>query len=163
MIAHLTLLPGLSLLAAGLLWAAASDLTRYLIPNRACLLVLAASGLALAGAGPLALLGGLATGAAVLAVGVLLFATGRVGGGDVKLAAAVAVAAGPGLFSTFAFVTALAAVFLALVLLSPLRRLMPAAPGSVEAGVAQPMPFGVPLAAGGLAVVALRLSPLLQG
>jgi prepilin peptidase CpaA len=44
-------------------------------------------------------------------------------------------------------------------MLSPLRRLMPQAPGAgVCEGLRQPMPFGVPLAAGGAWVLALNLT-----
>ena len=84
---------------------------------------------------------------------------GLVGGGDVKLAAAIALWAGPAFLSEFAFVTALAGVALAAVMLSPLRRLMPRRAGDEAAGgLKQPMPFGAPLAAGGAWVLALQLS-----
>jgi prepilin peptidase CpaA len=154
---------GLLAAAAGLGWAASSDLTRYRIPNRACALV--ALGFALAAAaGPAgAAVGGLLTGFAVLAVGALLFARGSVGGGDVKLAAAVALWAGPHGFSDFAFVTSLSGAATAAVMLSPLRRALPQPPHDVASDFRQPMPFGVPLALGGAWLCALRLVPLLQG
>lgn len=148
----------LVLSAAGLLWAAASDVTRYLIPNRVCLLV-AASYLLTAAALPFgAWLAGLAIGVLALGVGLVLFARGWVGGGDVKLAAAIALWAGPAYLSGFAFVTSLAGVALAVVMLSPARRLMPRAAGEgAQAGLTQPMPFGAPLAAGGAWVLLQHL------
>lgn len=153
----------LVLSAAGLVWAAASDLSRYLIPNRVCLLV-AASYLLTAAALPIGVwLAGLAIGVLALGVGLVLFARGLVGGGDVKLAAAIALWAGPTYLSGFALVTSLAGVVLALVMLSPARRLMPRPAGVEEgvqaaAGFRQPMPFGAPLAAGGAWVLLQHLT-----
>jgi prepilin peptidase CpaA len=154
---------GLSVTVVALVWAAASDVRRYLIPNRICALI--AGGYALAGLGmPFdAWLAGLATGLALLAVGALLFWRGWVGGGDVKLAAVIALWAGPGLLSEFALVTSVAGVVLAAVMLSPLRRRMPRAAEGPVGGLAQPMPFGVALAAGGVSVAGLHLMRLLQG
>jgi prepilin peptidase CpaA len=153
---------GLAITAAALIWAAVSDFRRFLIPNRISILV-AGGYLIAAGGMPMhAWLMGLATGGAVLALGVLLFARGLAGGGDVKLAAVVALWAGPGLFSAFALATSLAGLVLAAVMLSPLRRRMPAAPeGDPTSGLRQPMPFGVALAAGGLWVALLHLQPML--
>jgi len=153
---------GLSITVAALGWAAVSDFRRFLIPNRISIFV--AGGYLIAAAGmPLHVwLLGLATGGAVLALGTLLFARGLVGGGDVKLASVAALWAGPGLFSAFALATGLAGGVLALLMLSPLRRRMPAAPeGDPTSGLRQPMPFGVALAAGGLWVAVLHLQPML--
>lgn len=149
----------LVLSAAGLVWAAGSDVSRYLIPNRVCLLI-AASYLLTAAALPFgAWLAGLAIGVLVLGVGLVLFARGWVGGGDVKLAAAIALWAGPAHLSGFALVTSLAGVALAAVMLSPARRLMQRAAGhGMQAGFAQPMPFGAPLAAGGAWVLLQHLT-----
>lgn len=155
---QVSLAAGLSLAAVALVWAAASDLHRFIIPNRVCALV--AAGYLLAGLGlPLdAWAAGLATGIAVLAIGAVLFARGWVGGGDVKLAAAAALWAGPGFLSDFALVTSISGAALGLVLLSPLRRLLPGAAHAETTGFRQPMPFGAPLAAGGAWVLALHLS-----
>ncbi|MFC3068847.1 A24 family peptidase [Phenylobacterium soli] len=150
-------LAGFATAALGLGWAALSDVTRYEIPNRACGLVAAGFAVAALGA-PLAWWGpGLATGLAVFGFGVLLFSRGLLGGGDVKLAAAVALWAGPGRFTDFAAATALTGVALALVMLSPLRRRLPAPPQAVAHDFRQPMPFGAPLAAGGLWAALLQL------
>jgi prepilin peptidase CpaA len=153
---------GVAAFLGGLAWAASSDLRRFIIPNRAC--ALAAVGYVLAGpAMPLgAWLAGWAVALAVLLMGLLIFARGWAGGGDVKLAAAVALWAGPGLFSSFMFITSVSAFLLALVMLSPLKRLMVRPDGAAPTGLKQPMPFGLPLAAGGACVAALRLWPLIQ-
>jgi len=153
---------GLSITAAALIWAAVSDFRRFLIPNRISVFVAGGYLIAVGGMPMHAWLLGLATGGAVLALGTLLFARGLVGGGDVKLASVAALWAGPGLFSAFALATGLAGLALAAVMLSPLRRRMPAAPeGDPTTGLRQPMPFGVALAAGGLWVALLHLQPML--
>lgn len=149
---------------AGLGWAAASDLRQFLIPNRACALV--AGGFLAAGLGmPLGpWLAGLVVGVLSLGVGAVLFARGWVGGGDVKLAAAIALWAGPVLFAGFLVVTSISALLLALFMLSPLRNLMTSAgPAPDEArrgALARPMPFGAPLAVGGAYVALLHLQAL---
>lgn len=137
--------------AAGLfLWAAASDAATRRIPNRLTAL-LAVVGLAriaaeIAGGGgwqgPLL---DLAVAAAVLAAGAGLFALGLAGGGDVKLAAAATLWLGVGSVGPFLVVTALAGGVLGLVYLGlgAFRR---------RAGRAAPsLPYGIALAAGGLA------------
>lgn len=149
----------LVLSAVGLIWAAVSDLHRYLIPNRVCALIAGAYGLA-AVAMPLGpWIAGLAIGALALGVGTVLFARGWVGGGDVKLTAAIALWAGPAYVSDFALTTSLAGMALAAFMMTPARRLMPR-PAGVEAtaGLRQPMPFGVPLAAGGAWVLVQHLT-----
>jgi len=152
----------LAITAAALAWAAVSDFRRFLIPNRVCALVAGGYLVALAGMPAHVWLAGLGAGAAVLAVGALLFARGLVGGGDVKLAAVVALWAGPALFSDFVLATGLTGLVLALAMLTPLRRRMPAAPqGDPSEGLRQPMPFGVALAAGGLWVALLHLKTML--
>ncbi|MDB5449047.1 MAG: cpaA [Phenylobacterium sp.] len=159
-IEHASLALGLIVAAAALAWAAASDFSRYLIPNRVCALV--AAGYAIAGVGsPLGpWLAGLAVGVLVLGVGAALFARGWVGGGDVKLAAAATLWAGPAYLSDFALVTSITGAALAGLMLSPLRRLMPrpAWADGVTSGLGQPMPFGVPIAAGGAWVLVLHLT-----
>ncbi len=156
-----------AVLTGSLLCAAASDLQRYLIPNRYPAAIL----LAFLAQAPLTpyfqSLGGLAVGAAVLAAGALLFARGLLGGGDVKLLAAVAFWAGPSMIATFLFVTSLTGAVLALTLLSPARRLFPAhpnalaVPGDFRGRLRQPMPFAVAIAAGGLFVAAARVPYLM--
>jgi prepilin peptidase CpaA len=110
------------------------------------------------------ILGGFFTGLAIFAIGAFFFARGWMGGGDVKLLAAVSLWAGPSYLSIFAVVTGLSGAVLAAVMMSPLRRHMPMASADAltMTGPAQePMPYGVAIAAGGLFVLALYLPPLL--
>ena len=81
----------LALIVAVLLLAAAiEDAVRLRISNLIVLLVLVASVVAVAIAGPeLALWKNLVVFLALLAIGTPMFATGKLGGGDVKLLAAV--------------------------------------------------------------------------
>jgi prepilin peptidase CpaA len=154
---------GLSITVGGLAWAAVSDFRHFLIPNRISVFVAGGYLMAMVGMPMHVWLAGLATGVAVLVAGTLLFARGLVGGGDVKLASVAALWAGPSLFSDFALATAIVGVALAAVMMSPLRRRMPAAPeGDPTTGLRQPMPFGVALAAGGLWVALLHLQPMLN-
>ncbi|MCR5876424.1 prepilin peptidase [Phenylobacterium sp. J426] len=158
-VADAALLSALALSAGALLWAAASDLSRFLIPNRVCLLLVASYGLVVTTFPMGPWLAGLAIGLLAFGLGLVLFARGLVGGGDVKLAAPIAAWAGVEHLSGFMLVTSLAGVALALVMLSPARRLMPRAAGSeAQTGFAQPMPFGAPLAAGGLWVLLQHLT-----
>ncbi|HMK68325.1 MAG TPA: hypothetical protein VK433_07240, partial [Stellaceae bacterium] len=86
---------------------------------------------------------------------------------DTKLLAAVGLWAGPDLAATFLIATAFAGAVIGVAWLTPVRRLMPAAPledeaGSVEPGTGfrarlkQPVPYGVAIALGGLHLAALR-------
>lgn len=156
-------LAGVATALLGLGWAAASDVTRYEIPNRACGLVAFGYLVAALGIPSGTWLAGLVTGVVVFAVGAALFWRGWMGGGDVKLAAAIALWAGPGRLSDFSLATALAGLALAAVMLSPLRRRMPSPPAGVATAYRQPMPFGAPLAVGGAWVAALYLTPVLRG
>jgi prepilin peptidase CpaA len=78
----------ISLLAAALAAAAIEDAVRLRISNATCLVVLAAAIVAMALQGfPLALWQNLVVFLVLLVLGTLVFATGKVGGGDVKLLA----------------------------------------------------------------------------
>ena len=109
-------------------YAAASDLLSMTIPNRVSI-ILVAGFAALAPFVPgmdLATFGlHLAAGAAVLAGGFILFSFGWVGGGDAKIAAAVALWLGFGNTAEFLIWTALFGGALTLVLLLARRRLLP--------------------------------------
>jgi len=149
--------------ALTLVWAAVGDARTYQIPNK--LPALLAGGFAILALfqPPAFLMGGLLTGGGVLALGALLFSRGLMGGGDVKLLASTALWCGPALLAPFALVTSLAGVVVALAMLSPLRRWMPAPPthlagaGGQTARGRQPMPFGVAIAVGGLWVLSRYL------
>src|SRR5262249_43649134 len=118
----------LAVMVAALLAAAVSDVQRYLIPNRYPIAIVLAY-LVYAIGQPLEQgLLGLATGAAAFGFCAGLFVVGVFGGGDAKLLAATMVWAGPALAASLLVYTVLAGGALALAWLTPLRRLMPAAP-----------------------------------
>ena len=139
--------------AAALVWAAASDIRHYIIPNRTVAIVGAAF-LLFACSMPWSFaIGGVLAGLIVFSVAVTCFARGWMGGGDAKLMTAVALWTGSSHLSTFALVTSLAGAALGIVMLTPAWRVMPT-PSAEALGLArQPMPFGLPIAAGGLAVL----------
>lgn len=155
-----TALAVLALVTSGvaLAWSAVSDIRTYQIPNTASALIVL-SYLVFALCVPAApRLGALLVGLAVFALALFLFVRGAMGGGDVKLLAAVSLWCGPHFLAAFAIVTGLVGAVLAGVLLSPLRRIMPRAPHDLTAGAAaaalrQPMPYGFAIAAGGLFVL----------
>jgi prepilin peptidase CpaA len=150
--------------ALALAWSAVSDIRAYQIPNTASVLILL-SYVVFAFCAPSApRLGALAVGLVVFAAGLFLFVRGSMGGGDVKLLAAVSVWSGPHFLAAFAIVTGLTGALLAAFLLSPLRRVMPRAPSDLLPGaegaglLRQPMPFGVAIAAGGMFVLVQQAS-----
>jgi prepilin peptidase CpaA len=143
--------------ALTLAWAAVGDAKTYRIPNILPALVAVGFGAAAWFEPPIFLGGGLLTGLGVFGLGALLFARRLMGGGDVKLLAATSLWCGPGLLMPFALIVGVTAIVLALVMLSPLGRLLPAPPPRLAAGpegfaaaTRQPMPFGVAVAVGGL-------------
>lgn len=139
--------------------AAISDFRKLTIPNSYCLgIVLCYPFFALSPAQPVDWLGGILVCGALLAVGFVLFTTGRVGGGDAKLLAATSLWAGPGLLAEFVLLTALAGGGLALVLYirhrwarSPSLAALSATEASPDFAQ-QPMPYGVAIFAGGVYV-----------
>ncbi len=156
------------LFGALLVWAAASDVLHYLIPNRipaGIVLLFPAYLLAGGVAAPLpALLGALGVAAMVFLLAAAGFATGVLGGGDAKLLTAVALWAGPALIVPFIVITAVVGGLLALAMLTPFAALLPAPPASIAArstwrGGRGSLPYGVAIAAGGM-FVAARLAGL---
>lgn len=149
---HIALLP-LAGFAGLILTAAVEDARRLVIPNRLtagiCLLwpFHLATGLSLA-----ATVGAVGCAAAVFGFGALLFARGLVGGGDVKLLAAATLWAGPAATPSLLLGTAIAGGLLGLFLLTPLGRLATAWRKTDAAPVANPMPYGVAIAAAALFV-----------
>jgi prepilin peptidase CpaA len=102
----------------------------------------------------------LACAAGMFGVGTLAFAAGAMGGGDVKLAAVVALFAGPTLILDFIVVTAVAGGLLGLAILAgvPIGPVAPAGDGcTVRARLRRDLPYGPAIAAGGL-WVALALA-----
>jgi prepilin peptidase CpaA len=136
-------------------FAAVGDLRQYRIPNRLPLIVAVAFLVMSAVSPPSFVLGGLAIGAPVLIAGMILFSMGLVGGGDVKLLAAATLWCGPALLAPFAMVASVVGIVLALVMLSPYRVFLPPTPARLAAqgALRQPMPMGVAISAGGLAVL----------
>ena len=151
-------------LLTALVAAAMSDAVTFLIPNRYAAAIGAAF-LVYAAGKPLPLwLHGIAAAALLLAVGVLLFDRGILGGGDVKLMSAIALWTGFDDLPLLLLVTGFAGGALALAYLSPLHRLMPARPGLAPAGddlrsrLRRPVPFGVAIALGGVAIALARFA-----
>jgi prepilin peptidase CpaA len=152
--------------AGALAWSAVSDVRLYEIPDAASILIVGGFVCFCVCVSGRAFLPGLAVGLGVFVMGLILFARGLMGGGDVKLLAATSLWCGPHLLAPFAMVTALTGVLLGVLMLSPLRRLMPPAPAdaaltaNAQQGLRQPMPYGVAIAAGGLWVLARQASGL---
>ncbi len=92
-------------------------------------------------------------------LGTLAFAAGAMGGGDVKLAAAASLFAGPGLMLDFVTVTALVGGLLGVAILAgaPIGPVASAGDGTVRARLRGNLPYGPAIAAGGL-WVALALA-----
>ena len=91
----------------------------------------------------------------------LAFAAGAMGGGDVKLAAAVSLFAGPALILDFILVTAVVGGVLGLAILAgaPIGPVAPASDGTVRARLRGNLPYGPAIAVGGLSVaLALALT-----
>jgi prepilin peptidase CpaA len=139
--------------------AAASDLLTMTIPNRVSILLAAgfvACGL-LVGLAPVDAVLHLASGALVLAVGFALFAAGWIGGGDAKLAAAIALWLGFGCLPDFLLTATLAGGALTLIILVIRRVPLPAfALGWTWASRLHDhrtgVPYGIALAAAALLV-----------
>lgn len=163
----------LGLFAAALVWAAAGDARRLLIPNRLVIGIVALYPVfVLAAPGNVAWLPAIGIGLAAFAIGALLFACGCAGGGDVKLLAAVALWAGPDLIAPLLIVTAFAGGLVAIAVSRPvralIRRLSPMPTGTVQGTAAVlpaltsgPVPYGIAIACGGL-FVAQRLTLFLS-
>ncbi|MFO1190296.1 MAG: prepilin peptidase [Alphaproteobacteria bacterium] len=115
----------LGLFAVALVWAAAGDARRLLIPNRLVIGIVALYPVfVLAAPGNVAWLPAIGIGLAAFAIGALLFACGCAGGGDVKLLAAVALWAGPDLIAPLLIVTAFTGGLVAIAVSRPVRALI---------------------------------------
>src|SRR5579871_3663313 len=114
----------LALMAALLVGAGAQDLRSMQIANGFSLaiaglfVVWAAVGLANGQISPQEVAFSLGCGTVVFGVGAAAFALGALGGGDVKLLAAVSLFAGPQLLSSFLIITAIAGGLLGLAILA---------------------------------------------
>lgn len=140
---------GLLIALVGLLViAAVGDVRRYLIPNRLCGVVAALAlpywiAVCMQTGAPLLPALGLQLGVALLVFAgfALLFALGAMGGGDVKLIAALALWVPAHRIPELLFFVALAGGVLALVLILARR---------VRGSTSRAVPYGVAIAAGGL-------------
>jgi len=101
----------------------------------------------------------LACAAGMFGLAALAFAAGAMGGGDVKLAAAASLFAGPGLMLDFVTVIALVGGLLGVAILAgaPIGPLASTGDGTVRARLRGNLPYGPAIAAGGL-WVALALA-----
>ncbi len=133
--------------------AAVCDLRRFVIPDAITvgLLALWPIWVALNGAGPV---GYTLLGAAIIfGLGVMAFNFGFMGGGDVKLMTVLALWAEPAGLPTFLLFTSLAGSLLSLYWILPLRRLIaPVIGWAAGQSGNNKIPYGVAIAAGGLAV-----------
>lgn len=156
---------GVGVAALALAFAALSDVQSRTIPDAAPIALAAGFACAaLAGSAPWQIGGHALTALAVLALGFALFAAGWLGGGDGKLAAAVALWLGPWATLDFIALTAILGGALALAILAFRAAPLPAGLRGARwarllhaprAGI----PYGVAIAAAGIAT--LPQSPLL--
>lgn len=166
-IAYIAAVP-LVAVAGLLIYAAASDAHRYLIPNWVSIgIVLLFVPYAALSPAPVDWQGGLITSGAALAAGFGLYSRRLVGGGDVKLIAACALWAGISQVLAFLIVTSLAGGALALGLLlarTLIARRRGATSGAVEGGeiplMRQRVPYGLAIAAGGIFILLRQLGVL---
>lgn len=152
----------LALMAALLVGAGAQDLRSMQIANGFSLaiaglfVVWSATGLAGGQMSFVDVALALGCSVAVFGVGAAAFAIGALGGGDVKLLAAVSLFAGPPLLYGFLIITAIAGGLLGLALLvgAPIGRPAMAGAGPLRARLRSGLPYGPAIAAGGLWVAA---------
>ncbi len=147
-----------------LLWAACSDVKSYTIPNKVSLAILSLYlPFVLASGGSVNWTAGLIVGAIVLVAGFVLFAFGKVGGGDIKLLTVVSVWAGPTYIFDFLVFTGLVGGVLALLMLGAARFGFALALEKIgfhsgsKVLQGSVLPYGLAIAAGGF-VVAWRLA-----
>jgi prepilin peptidase CpaA len=148
--------------------AAASDVARMRIPNVLVLSLLAGFAITVAVAQPgwLDLAAHVSVGLAILGGGLLLFARGWMGGGDVKLLAVTGLWLGPAATPTLLILTALAGGVLTLAMIAARALGAQRLAGGKIAALSDPMdrvPYGIAIAAAAIAVVILRPDALLPG
>lgn len=139
-------------LCALLIWAAASDMQRYIIPNRICLSLLALYPGYAIGLSPNEVGIAAAIAICVFAIGAALFSFGIMGGGDVKLLAAVSLWAGGTYFPAFVILTAAAGGVLAVWWSPLLRHFFPSIALAKAANGRPAIPYGAAIAVGGVFV-----------
>lgn len=153
-----------------LLFAAASDMRSYLIPNRICLAIAALYPIywlaGYAGGVPVDWSGGVLAGALMFAIGFVLFSVGVLGGGDVKLFSAVALWTGLNWLLPLVIIVGAAGGILSLGIIGAKAAMLMRLPADVRA-VAYPsgtagmvrailktaVPYGAAIAFGGLFII----------
>jgi prepilin peptidase CpaA len=153
---------------AGQGWASVSDALRMRIPNALILYLLAGFVITVAVSQPgwVDLVAHLAVGLALLGGGVVLFARGWMGGGDVKLLAVTGLWLGPAAMPALLLLTALAGGVLTLAMIVARALGAHRLAGGRIAALRDPMdrvPYGIAIAAAAIAVVILRPEALLMG
>ena len=156
--------------AALLVAAAVEDVHRLIIPNRIPLgIIILYPAYVLSAGGPVDWTGATVLAACGLVVGLVLFARGYAGGGDVKLFVATSLWAGPVMFPGFLLLTSLVGAAIAIGMLAH-RRLYgtaqaglatspgtdigaAAAAGTPRRGPRRDLPYGAAIAAGGMQIV----------
>lgn len=162
-----------------LMWAAVSDLRCYLIPNRICLAIVALYPIywlaGYMGGIPVDWSGGVLAAALVFGLGFIVFSMGLVGGGDVKLASAVALWTGPNWLVVFVLIVGLAGGLLSIGIISARALTIMRMPadvravtypygrfGTFRAILKTPAPYGAAIAFGGLFIIYRLLSSTLS-
>ncbi|MBK8907619.1 MAG: prepilin peptidase [Rhodospirillales bacterium] len=146
--------------------AALTDLTSLTVPNRICAAIAALYPVYAVAVHQPDWLAAVGIAAAVFAVGAALFATGLMGGGDVKLMTAIALWAGPEMVLEFMLVTAVAGGVIAILMATSLRFVFAyafTALGARDAGatvLGRSVPYAVAIAIGAFVVIG---PPLLTG
>ncbi len=150
------------------IWAATSDAVQMRIPNALVLYLLAGFAVTAALSPPdlAEIAGRSAVCAAILAGGMILFARGWMGGGDVKLLAVTALWLGPAATPGFLLLTAMAGGLLTLAVVAHharVDRMGNAHTPADRVRVPHRVPYGIAIAAAALATVFLRPGALVTG
>ncbi|MBI3453899.1 MAG: prepilin peptidase [Rhodospirillales bacterium] len=160
MVDHLVVMSFMSLLV----WAAISDVRRFVIPNRLCVAIaLLFPAHVAASPGPVDWVGAAAVAAGTFIVGWALFSLRLAGGGDVKLLTATALWAGPPLILPLLLGMGIAGGVLAVAMVARHALMRPRSRyvtvnGNPPAPFGQmKVPYGVAIAAGGVLVGMLLL------
>ncbi len=155
-----------ALAVAALVIGAGQDMGRRQIPDRVSIMVAASAVPLLLSLTPGEAAAHVGLALLMFALGTLAFAYRLVGGGDVKLFAAVSLWAGTALFSLLIVVMSLASVAIAVLMLlvDQLFR-SPARAGGLNGstGLKAPLPLGLAIAIAGVLVIMQRASLLAAG
>jgi len=134
-------------------WAAIGDLRAFTIPNRLVLLTVGFfPAHVLASPVPIDWVSALMVAALTFFVGWFLFARGVIGGGDVKLLAAVALWCGPPLIAPFLLLVLASGGILAAIFLVH-ARFGVSTEGGLTRALTTPIPYGIAIAVGSAYVV----------